>query len=147
MSGIARVIRDNLSFTISVFVSLYHQRERRSRDEEMVAETYQNLGWSSGHIGCDQGISVVLHKHLGGRHPLITWAEYLVHLGHGLCAICERSDCLGPARFEDRRCADKMRDVHHFGRDATVWAGRGGEDDLITASDLCGDTEHECRRG
>src|SRR6266403_6329527 len=52
-----------------------------------------------------------------------------------------------PTRFEDRRCADKMRDVFHFGRDGTVRARWGCENDLFTVNDLGGDAEHERRRG
>ena len=110
-----------------------------------MAETHKNLGRSSGHVDRHQGVRVVLHEHLGRRHPLVTRTEYLVHLRHGLRAIRKRCDRLGASRLEDGRRADEMRDVHHFGRDAAVWAGWRGEDDLPAAGDLCGDAEHECR--
>ena len=107
--------------------------------------THENLRRARGHVDGHQRVGVILHEHLGRSHPLVTWAEYLVHLWHGLRAIRERGDRLGAAGFEDRGCADEVGDVHHFGGDAAVGAGRRGEDDFAAASDLCGDAEHERR--
>src|SRR6266404_3134887 len=60
--------------------------------------------------------------------------------------ICKCRDRLSATRFEDSGGADKMRNIHHFWRDAAVGARRGGEHDLTTTRNLCRNTEHECCR-
>ena len=39
-----------------------------------------------GHVDRHEGVNVILHEHLGRRHPLVTRTKYLIRFGHSLHA-------------------------------------------------------------
>ena len=99
----------------------------------------QNLAGTGDHVyiyGAEQELLCRCDKDISG-------ADDFIDLRHGLCAVCESSDCLSAAHEEHSVNTCELRGGDDIRIGSTVLLGRSNHDKLLNTRELGGDSVHQ----